>query len=127
MTTATFDQPNLIAKLEQLTETELDSLDFGVIAMDSSCLARRYNAVEAKMAGLARENVLGMNVFTIVAPCMNNFMVAQRFEDSQSSGADLDDTIDYVLTLRMRPNRVKLRLIAHQAAALRYIIVKRAT
>lgn len=125
MTAATFDQPHLIERLEQLTDSELDNLDFGVIAMDSSCLAQRYNALESKMGGLARETVLGANVFTNVAPCMNNFMIAQRFEDSLASGKDLDDIIDYVLTLRMRPSRVKLRLIASQAAALRYILVHR--
>lgn len=125
MTVATFDQPRLIERLEQLTDSELDNLDFGVIAMDSSFLARRYNALESKMSGLARETVLGANVFTNVAPCMNNFMIAQRFEDSLASGTELDDTIDYVLTLRMRPSRVKLRLIDSPAAQLRYILIQR--
>lgn len=125
MTVATFDQPCLIESLERLTDSELDNLDFGVIAMDSSCMARRYNALESKMSGLTPETVLGANVFTNVAPCMNNFMIAQRFEDSLTSGTDLDDTIDYVLTLRMRPSRVKLRLITSTAAKLRYIAIKR--
>lgn len=125
MTVATFDQPSLIESLERLTDSELDNLDFGVIAMDSSCMARRYNALESKMSGLTPETVLGANVFTNVAPCMNNFMIAQRFEDSLTSGTDLDDTIDYVLTLRMRPSRVKLRLITSTAAKLRYIAIKR--
>lgn len=126
MITATFDQPGLIERLDRLTDGELDKLDFGVIAMDSACLVRRYNTPESKMGGLARDTVLGMNLFTNVAPCMNNFMVAQRFEDSLASGENLDAIIDYVLTLRMRPSRVKLRLIANKAAALRYIAIKRA-
>jgi hypothetical protein len=60
-----------------------------------------------------------------VAPCLNNFMVAQRFEDAQDDGAPLDDTIDYVLTLRMRPVKVKLRLLAAPDCAVRYVLVQR--
>ena len=127
MTSATFEQPALLSTLEHLTDAEVDQLDFGVIGMDANGIVRRYNSAESKMASLSRDNVLGQPLFTNVAPCMNNFMVAQRFEDSQASGTDLDDVIDYVLTLRMRPKRVKLRLLANQAAALRYVVVERVT
>jgi hypothetical protein len=56
---------------------------------------------------------------------MNNFLVAQRFEDSASAGEALDATIDYVLTLRMRPVKVKLRLLSMPGAAMRHILVQR--
>jgi hypothetical protein len=69
--------------------------------------------------------VLGQPLFTNVAPCLNNFMVAQRFEDAQDDGAALDDTIDYVLTLRMRPVKVKLRLLAEPGSDQRYVLVQR--
>ncbi|EGF31244.1 photoactive yellow protein [Oxalobacteraceae bacterium IMCC9480] len=64
-------------------------------------------------------------MFTIVAPCMNNFMVAHRFEDAATKGTALDDTIDYVLTLRMRPVKVKLRLIAAPDVVTQYVMVLR--
>jgi hypothetical protein len=64
-------------------------------------------------------------LFTNVAPCLNNFMVAQRFEDAQDEGSALDDTIDYVLTLRMRPVKVKLRLLAAPGSDKRYVLVQR--
>ena len=38
----------------------------------------------------------------------------------------LDDTIDYVLTLRMRPVKVKLRLLAGAERGTRYVLVQRA-
>jgi hypothetical protein len=56
---------------------------------------------------------------------MNNFMVAQRFEDAEDDGVALDDTIDYVLTLRMRPVKVKLRLLAEPGSDQRYVLVQR--
>jgi len=71
--------------------------------------------------------VLGLPLFTVVAPCMNNFMVGQRFDEAAEGSEAMDDTIDYVLTLRMRPTKVKLRLIASPGSATRYVLVNRPT
>jgi len=56
---------------------------------------------------------------------MNNFLIAQRFEDAAAAGTEFDATIDYVLTLRMRPVKVKLRLLAPAGPAMRYVLVSR--
>ena len=121
----TFDQPDLAARLGELSDAEIDDFDFGVIGIDADGVVRRYNAFESKLAGLSPQRVLGHPLFTTVAPCMNNFMVAQRFEDARDNGTGLDVTIDYVLTLRMRPLKVKLRLLAEPGAALRHVLVRR--
>jgi len=121
-----FAEPKLHPFLEQSGAEALDALDFGVIGFDAEGLVQRYNAFESKAAGLSPERVLGHALFTVVAPCMNNFMVAQRFDDAQQTGTTLDDTIDYVLTLRMRPVKVKLRLLASPAEKIRYVLVYRA-
>ena len=112
--------------LDSLDEHALDGLDFGVIGFDGATVVRRYNAFESRAAGLASARVLGQALFTSVAPCMNNFLVAQRFEDAEARAESLDATVDYVLTLRMRPVKVKLRLLARPGAALRYVLVQRA-
>ena len=52
---------------------------------------------------------------------MNNFMVAQRLEDEP----ELDAIVPYVLTLRMRPTPVRLRLLASPAASRRYLLIER--
>jgi len=117
--------PDLDLRLSELDAADLDALGFGVIGFDSGGAVRRYNRFESAAAGLSPERVLGQNLFSVVAPCMNNFMVAQRFEDAQAGGAILDETIDYVLTLRMRPVKVRLRLLARPGAALRYVLVRR--
>ena len=120
-----FDQPELGRLLEGLSDSDLDELPFGVIGFGSDAAVKRYNATESKLAGLARDRVIGHNLFTIVAPCMNNFMVAQRFEDASALKEPLDFTMDYVLTLRMRPQKVKLRLIAGVDTAMRFVLVSR--
>ena len=121
-----FAQPELLPVLTSASPELLDGLDFGLIGFDAEGLVRQYNAFESRAAGLSPERVLGQALFTHVAPCMNNFMVAQRFDDAAGAGSALDDTIDYVLTLRMRPVKVKLRLLSDPAQAMRYVLIQRA-
>jgi photoactive yellow protein len=120
-----FSDAVLLPALQQLSDAELDNLDFGVIGFDASTVVRRYNALESRMAGLSPQRVLGHPLFTVVAPCMNNFMVAQRFVDAATEALPLDVTIDYVLTLRMRPIKVKLRLLSTPGDGMRYVLVLR--
>lgn len=126
VTALTFADVSLKTHLDRATDEELDALDFGVIGIDGNGLVQRYNSFESKAAGLSPQRVLGNALFTVVAPCMNNFMVAQRFEDALDAGASLDVTIDYVLTFRMRPVKVQLRLLASPEQATRYVLVRRA-
>lgn len=123
--TLSFSNAALFDYLDRASDAELDSLDFGVIGMDDATQVRRYNRFESAAAGLSPERVIGHALFTVVAPCMNNFMVAQRFEDAAAAGEPLDVTIDYVLTLRMRPVKVKLRLLAEPGRPMRYVLVER--
>ena len=120
-----FDAPGLIERLEDLPDDTLDTLDFGVIGFDAGTAVRRYNAFESKAAGLSPQRVLGHALFAVVAPCMNNYLVAQRFEDAAAEDSELDATIDYVLTLRMRPVKVRLRLLAAPGITGRYIAIDR--
>src|SRR5438067_118933 len=124
-TDLSFATPGLHARLAQLQPEDLDHLDFGVIGFDDETHVCQYNRTESDAAGLTAPRVLGQPLFTNVAPCLNNFMVAQRFEDAHDDAAPLDDTIDYVLTLRMRPVKVKLRLLAEPGHAMRYVLVQR--
>jgi photoactive yellow protein len=121
-----FSDTHILRPLDSASEAECDTLDFGVIGFDADGVVRRYNAFESKAAGLSPPRVLGSALFTVVAPCMNNYLVAQRFDDAREAGAALDATIDYVLTLRMRPVKVKLRLLAEPDVAMRYVLVQRA-
>ena len=120
-----FSAPAIGDCLDSLSPEALDDLSFGVIGIDAAGDVCRYNRFESECAGLSKPSTLGRPLFTVVAPCMNNFMVAQRFEDAAATGQPLDTTIDYVLTLRMRPVKVKLRLVAAPGAAVRYVLVQR--
>ena len=120
-----FDATGVLDQLERCSAEQLDELDFGVIGFGMDEVVERYNSTESRLAGLSRDRVLGLGLFAVVAPCMNNFLVAQRFQHAATSGETLDVAIDYVLTLRMRPQKVRLRLLAAAGVTTRYILVER--
>ena len=110
-----------LPELDTMRVEDRDALPFGVVGFEADTLVQVYNATEARMSGLDPATVMGVPFFDAVAQCMNNFMVAQRFEDEP----EIDDIIPYVLTLRMRPTRVRLRLLASPAISQRYILIER--
>lgn len=110
-----------IEKLEAMRPDEVDALPYGVVGLDPAGSVEVYNVTESRLAGIPQSMVLGWHYFAETAQCMNNFMVAQRFEDE----AEIDDIIDYVLTLRMRPTPVRLRLLKSASAARRYLLIQR--
>lgn len=52
------------------------------IGFDDEGIVKVYNSCESEMAGLLLESVIDEDLFNTVAPCMNNFLVAQKFEDA---------------------------------------------
>lgn len=120
-----FQQPGLLEPLHSLTTAQLDELDFGVIGFDDTATVQRYGAHEQRASGLRDEQVLGLPLFDVVAPCMNNYLVAQRFDDAQVDGMVLDEQLPYVFTLRMRPTPVVLRLLSAPGRPLRFVLVQR--
>lgn len=110
-----------IQDLVALDDAALDALPYGVIGLGENGLVEIYNATESAAAGLHTARVMGADFFANIGQCMNNFMVAQRFEDEP----ELDATVDFVLTLRMRPTPVKLRLLQSEAILRHYVLVER--
>jgi photoactive yellow protein len=122
-----FTDDNLLASLDDLTDEELNELEFGAIGIDAGGIVRRYNAAEERVSGVSAPRNIGSSLFTVVAPCMNNFLVAQRFEDAAQKGETLDVIMDYVLTLRMRPTKVQLRLLYAPDARHGYVLIRRSS
>ena len=115
-----FDDADLYDQLLSSSDLDMQDTAFGVVAMDSEHHVVMYNRTESSHAGLSPERVAGRHFFSEVAPCTNNFMVAQRFETED----ELDATIDYVFTLKMKPTPVRLRLLSRSEAARRFLLVQ---
>ena len=113
-----FDAPHMAGRLAQLSDAELDALSYGVVEMDRHHTVLRYNAAESRHAGLPPSRVVGRNFFREVAPCCDNEHVAQRYES-----VELDATIDYTFSLRMKPVPVKLRMLKSAASPHLFLLV----
>ena len=118
-----FADPGLFAELEAMAAdpARFDDLAFGLVGMDADGIVFAYNRFESECAGISAERCIGLNFFTDVAPCTNNYLVAGRFEDEST----LDETIDYVFTLKMRPTRVALRMLKSEPSEHQYLAIRR--
>ena len=114
-----FDSPNLLADLERATASELDDAEFGVVRMDRDGVVLNFSRRESQLSGLSPQGVIGKNFFIEVAPCTNNFMVAERYAEP----GDLDESLDYVFTYRMKPRAVRLRLLKRADGGNQYLVV----
>ncbi len=120
-----FDSEQLCQMLNDLPAEALDELPFGVIGFDAEHTVVRYNRHESQAAKFPVSEVLGQQVFVELAPCLNNYIVALRFEVAAQQSQPLDAVVPYVLTFAMRPTRVRLRLLSDPALALRFVLVQR--
>lgn len=115
-----FEEVNAVGHLVTMGPQQLDELSFGVVAMNLEGEVTHYNTSESDAAGLSPERVVGKHFFSEVAPCTNNFMVAQRFEDED----DLNEALDYVFTLKMKPTPVELRLLKSTEHRKQFLLVR---
>ncbi len=115
-----FRAADLLIELADATADQLDDLPFGVVRMDRQGIVADYNRFESNLSGLSPDRVIGRHFFELIAPCTNNFMVASRFgEDS------LDEQLDYVFTYKMKPTKVRLRLLKSPASGHQYLLVEK--
>jgi photoactive yellow protein len=112
-----FDDPNLPQQLAEASNEELQNAPFGIIRMKPDGTVTFYNRAESKLSGIGERHALGHNLFRDVAPCTNNFMVAERYKEEE-----LDLVLEYVLTFVMEPTEVTLRLI--RRGELLFMLVK---
>lgn len=117
-----FNESTLADQLYRLADAKLNAAPFGIIGFGSKDeRVQLYSDAECILSGLSRTSVMGRALFDEVAPCMNNFLVAEKFR----SGQPLDEIVDYVFTLRMRPTPVRLRLVWREGQSRMYLCVER--
>jgi photoactive yellow protein len=116
----TFDDPTLPVWLDAHNEAAYDSLPFGVVKMDHNGVVTDYSKGQSTLSGVAKENAKGKHFFTQVAPCTNNFMIAEKY-----TADSLDETIPYMFTYITKPMPVDLRLIKGSSGS-QYLLAKNA-
>ena len=114
-----FSSNEILVWLENQEQSVYDSLPFGLIRMTSDGIVVNYNKAESDIAGVAPENAIGKHFFTEVAPCTNNFMVAEKY-----TSPELDEELDYIFTYITQPTKVRLRLLKSAGNTHQYLLVK---
>lgn len=123
MNQITFDQKNIAEALSKISDDQLNAIDFGITGLDNDCVVTRYNNYLVNLSGVSIQKAVGFHYFSNVAPCMNNFMVSQKLEDAIDESTSLDETINYVLSVRMKPTKVKIRLVYDSDLMVSYVLI----
>ncbi len=118
-----FDDKDIVQTLSKMSDETLNTLDFGVTGLDNEGLVKNYNNYLVNLSGVSIQKAMGYHYFSNVAPCMNNFMVAQKLEDAIDEKVQFDETINYVLSVRMKPTKVKLRMIHDINLSMSYVLI----
>lgn len=117
--TMSFNDQNLLSHLLSAGDDALDRLAFGVIGLDPQLVCERFNAFESAQSGLSPERVIGRPFFEQVAPCMNNYLVADRLREQ----GPVDEIMSYVLSVRVTPTPVQLRLLVAADEPRRFLVI----
>ena len=120
----TFVPESVIQELGSLTRSHADAQDFGIIKLDNAGVVELYNKYESELAGVAPKDAEGKNFFTQIAPCTNNRLFYGRFKDGIVSG-NLNITLPYTFTYKMRPTNVQIHLYHDTASNTNWVFVKR--
>jgi photoactive yellow protein len=115
-----FSDANMIDWLDSNTEESYDTLTFGVVQMNGQGIVTAYNTYLSVIGGISKENAIGKQFFSQVAPCTNNFMVAEKYRQES-----LDEELPYIFTYVTQPTPVILRLIKGKKGT-QYLLAKKA-
>lgn len=109
-------------RLATMDPAAIDALAVGVVGFDDAGRIVLYNTFESEFAGFTKDQALGRHLFGELAPCMNNRLIYGRVLDGISQG-DLDFSIDYAFTYRMKARAVHLRFYRHATTGTNWLLV----
>lgn len=106
-------QPTVTEVLEAadlMSAEELDRAPYGMIQLDASGRILNYNAVESKLASLSKEDAIGKQFFTEIAPCTKVQEFYGRFKEGVIHES-LDATFRFHFAFKQNPRDVTVRLL----------------
>ena len=109
--------------LDACSDAELDSLAFGVVCLDADGTILRYNLYESRFARLDRNQVIGRNFFTEIAPCADLQQFRGRFADGVAAG-ELHCTFRFHFAFKQRPCDVTVTLFYNSRDKTVWVIVQ---
>ena len=120
-----FGQDNLENSLANMSDRELDNLNFGAIQVDHNGTILQYNAAEGDITGRDPKEMVGKNFFKDVAPCTDSPEFKGKFDEGVKAGS-LDTIFEYTFDYQMAPTKVKVQMKKAMTGDSYWIFVKRA-
>jgi photoactive yellow protein len=107
---------------DHMTAAELDHLPYGMIQLDSSGRILHYNAVESSLASLRREDAIGKQFFTEIAPCTRVQEFYGRFKEGVIREA-LDTSFRFHFAFKQNPRDVTVRLLYSKRSRTVWVLI----
>lgn len=104
-----FVSESILESLGTLTESEADKEPYSIVKLSDDGIVELYNAYQAELGKMEKEDAVGKNFFLHALPCSNSRLFRGEFEKGIDSG-ELDHSFSYTLTYRIRPTNVSIRL-----------------
>lgn len=112
-----------IERIQSFSEEELDKLPFGTISLDREGKILSFNQTELNLSGRRKDNVVGKNFFTEVAPCTNVQNFAGKFREGVQAGK-LHTVFPYVFDYNMDPRNVWVTLFYSNETDTAWVFVR---
>jgi photoactive yellow protein len=111
--------------IDPSSDSELDSLPYGVIALDPRGVVLRYNLYESRLARLDKNQVIGRNFFAEVARCTRTDEFYGRFERLLAAGnVGSSERFDFVFGFAFGEQQVAIEMLLAAPGKI-YLLVNR--
>lgn len=95
---------------DTMSAEDLDKLAYGMIQLDATGRILNYNAIESKLASLRKEDAIGKQFFTEIAPCTRVQEFYGRFKEGVIRES-LDTSFRFHFAFKQNPRDVTVRLL----------------
>lgn len=82
-----FDDDDLPSRLGELSEDARNDLPFGLVGLDADNRVDFFSTAERSQSGWGDREILGLDFFGQVAPCMDTEKIRGRIEQDHRAGA----------------------------------------
>lgn len=112
----------MLEHIDSMSPEELDHLPYGMIQLDRTGRILNYNAVESKLASLSREDAIGKQFFTEIAPCTRVQDFYGRFKEGVIRES-LDSSFRFHFAFKQSPRDVTVRLLYSKRSRTVWVLI----
>ena len=107
---------------DRMAPDELDRLPYGMIQLDATGRILNYNALESRLASLRKEDAIGKQFFTEIAPCTRVQEFYGRFKEGVIRES-LDTSFHFHFAFKQNPRDVTVRLLYSKRSRTVWVLI----